>query len=76
VRWTCQSQPGFFGLNNEYIESVYEELFILKHHGGWSFFEAYNLPIQIRRWFIRRIIKHNEDENAEIEKQSQKSRRK
>ena len=29
----------FFGLNDEYIEQVYEQFFILKHHGGWSLFE-------------------------------------
>tara|TARA_B100000035_G_scaffold312577_1_gene324368 strand:+ start:2492 stop:2656 length:165 start_codon:yes stop_codon:yes gene_type:complete len=54
---------------------VYEELFILKHHGGWSFFEAYNLPIQIRRWFITRLNKQFEDEAAEMEKARKKSGR-
>lgn len=48
---------SFFGLNNSYIESVYEELFLLKHYGGWSFFESYNLPIKIRRWFLKRLEK-------------------
>jgi hypothetical protein len=76
VRWKCQSQLGFFGLNNEYIEAVYEELFTLKHHGGWSFYEAYNLPIQIRRWFIRRLVKFHEDEQAHHEKEIQKAKRK
>ena len=73
-RWTCQSQHGFFGLNSEYIQSVYEELFVLKHHGGWSFFEAYNLPIQIRRWFITRLNKQFEDEAAEMEKARRKAK--
>jgi len=49
---------------------VYEELFILKHHGGWSFFEAYNLPITIRRWFLERLTKQIEDENEQIKKAS------
>ena len=34
-----------FGLDDKYINAVYEEFFLLKYHGGWSFFEAYNLPI-------------------------------
>lgn len=51
----------FFGLTNDYIESVYEEIFNLKMHGNWSFMEAYNLPVQIRRWFLRRIAKYYED---------------
>jgi len=47
---------------------MYEELFLLKHHGGWSFFEAYSLPIQLRRWFVSRLIKEYERENEEIER--------
>jgi hypothetical protein len=46
----------FFGLTNEYIEGVYEEIFNLKMHGNWSFMEAYNLPIKIRRWFLKRLL--------------------
>jgi len=42
------------------MEAVYEELFVLKHHGGWSFFEAYSLPIQLRHWFVKRLIKEFE----------------
>ena len=60
----------FFGLSNEYIQSVYEELFLLKYHGGWSFFEAYNLPVTIRRWFLKRLSKQMEDESAQIKKSS------
>tara|TARA_Y100000593_G_C4115220_1_gene239909 strand:+ start:386 stop:601 length:216 start_codon:yes stop_codon:yes gene_type:complete len=56
-----------FGLNDKYIQSVYEEFFALKYHGGWSFFEAYNLPIVIRRWFLKRLSKQIEDENKAIE---------
>jgi len=34
---------------------VYEEFFLLKHHGGWSFTELYNLPVALRRWFLERM---------------------
>lgn len=61
-----------FGLGNEYIQGVYEEIFAMKHHGGWSFIEAYNLPIQIRRWFLRRIQQQFEEEADELEKASKK----
>jgi len=44
----------------------------MKYHGGWSFFEFYNLPIMIRNWFLRRLIKQIDDENKEIEKTSSK----
>jgi hypothetical protein len=46
---------NFFGLSEEYIENVYEQFFFLMHHGAWSFIEAYNLPVGLRRWFIRKI---------------------
>ena len=59
---------NFFGLSNDYIQSVYEEIFILKYHGGWSFFEAYNLPITIRRWFLERLSQEIERQNAEVKK--------
>jgi hypothetical protein len=60
---------SFFGLSNEYVESVYEELFLLKHYGGWSFFESYNLPIKLRRWFLKRLQKEIE-ETAKVRKRA------
>ena len=34
--------------------------------------EAYNLPIGLRNWFVRRLSKQFEDENEEIKKQQKK----
>ena len=59
-------QPSFFGLTDEYVESVYEEIFILKHHGGWSFIESYNLPIQLRQWFVKRLVKEFKAEKEQV----------
>jgi len=70
--WRCRLPLNFFGLSDDYVESVYEEIFQLKQHGGWSFIEAYNLPIQIRHWFLRRLVKHYEDQNQEIKKAQNK----
>jgi hypothetical protein len=56
------------------MENVYEQFFYLKLHGGWSFIEAYNLPVQLRNWFVRRLTKHFEDEKAAIEKARKKTR--
>ena len=66
---------SFFGLTDKYMEAVYEQFFILKHHGGWSFIEAYNLPIGLRMWFLERLKKHYEDESKEYEKARSKARR-
>ena len=65
------SQPTFFGLNDEYSANVYEQLFYLKHYGGWSIIEAYNLPIQLREWWLKRIQKQFETE-AEQQKKANK----
>jgi hypothetical protein len=64
---------NFFGLSNSYIESVYEELFLLKHYGSWSFFESYNLPIKLRRWFLSRLQKEIE-ETAKLHKQASRKK--
>ena len=60
--WRCPSGRTFFGLTPKYIETVYEQFFLLKHHGGWSFIEAYNLPIGLRMWFVERLAKQIKDE--------------
>ena len=64
----------FFGLSDDYMEQVYEQFFLLKHHGGWSFIEAYNLPVGLRLWFVKRLAKHFEDEKKEYDKANRKSR--
>ena len=43
-------------------------MFLMKYHGGWSFFETYNLPITIRNWYYDRLIKQKEFEKEEMEK--------
>ncbi len=63
---------SFFGLTHKYIEGVYNEMFELKYHGGFSIFESYNLPVQIRRWFLNRLIKQFEDEHKAREKAQKK----
>tara|TARA_R110000744_G_scaffold76935_4_gene152163 strand:- start:398 stop:610 length:213 start_codon:yes stop_codon:yes gene_type:complete len=64
----------FFGLSNEYIAGVYEEFFLLKYHGNWSFLEAYNLPITIRRWFLQRLVDQVQKENEKMEEANKKSK--
>ena len=54
----------FLGLTDDYMASVYEQIFILMKHSNWSFIEAYNLPVGLRFWFFERIVKHFEDEKA------------
>jgi hypothetical protein len=74
AKWRCRLRRTFFGLSDKYIESVYEEFFVLKYYGGWSFTEAYNLPVTIRRWFLEKLIEQMNKEKEAMEKSSKKSR--
>ena len=67
---------SFFGLSEKYVASVYEQFFLLKHHGGWSFIEAYNLPVGLRVWFLNRLVKQFEEEKQQVEAAKKKSKHK
>ena len=47
----------------------------MKYYGGWSFIEAYNLPVPLRTWFIERLSKQIKDEAEANKKAMQKSKR-
>jgi len=44
----------------------------LKQYGGWSFMEAYNLPIQLRQWWLKRLVKQFKEEQEAIKKAQKK----
>ena len=50
------------------MESVYEQFFILKYHGGWSFTEAYSLPVGLRLWFLKSLEKQFKDDKKQMDK--------
>tara|TARA_Y100000034_G_scaffold135623_1_gene208313 strand:- start:2987 stop:3139 length:153 start_codon:yes stop_codon:yes gene_type:complete len=47
---------------------------MLKYHGGWSFIEAYNLPIKLRHWFMKRLVKQFEQEKKQMDDAKRKSK--
>jgi len=51
----------FFGLNSDYINSVYEKIFYLIQLGNWSFFEAHAIPVTLRNWFFEKLSKYMEE---------------
>lgn len=67
------SRLTFFGLSDSYSEYVYEQLFYLKHYGGWSFIESYSLPVQLREWWVKRIGKEFQREKEDLEKSQNKN---
>jgi|TARA_E500000331_G_scaffold313740_1_gene322594 hypothetical protein len=44
------------------MENVYEQFFFLMYHGKWDFQQSYNLPVGLREWFTKRLLKQLEDE--------------
>ena len=66
--WRCLSGQTFFGLTEEYSEHVYETFFTLKHYGGWSLFELYNLPVGLRTWWLKRLERQFKDEKQAMDK--------
>ena len=52
------------------MQNIYEQFFFLKYSGGWSFSEAYNLPVGLRKWFVERLVKQLKDEKEAIEEAS------
>ena len=63
-----------FGLAPDYMEQVYEAFFFLKYYGGWSFIEAYNLPVGLRLWFVKRLSDQLEKEKKAMEDAQRRSR--
>lgn len=50
-------------------------MFVLKYHGNFNLIETYNLPIQIRRFFLKMLKEQIEKENEAVESAKNKSKR-
>ncbi|WWT39326.1 hypothetical protein [Microcystis phage Mel-JY01] len=59
----------FFGLSNEYRLALHDEIFSLCFHGagGFEFNSVYNMPIMLRRYYIKKIIEYKKEQNKQIE---------
>ena len=75
MKSTFPLQPTFFGLSDEYSANIYEQFFFLKYYGGWSFTEAYNLPVKLREWFVKRLVQQKDDESEAIKEASGSSKK-
>ncbi len=75
-KWRYRLLLTFFGLGNEYAEAIYEQIFVLKYHGGWSFTEAYSLPVGLRKWFLERLEKQFELEKKQHDEATRKIKKK
>jgi|TARA_R110000824_G_scaffold399665_1_gene605436 hypothetical protein len=57
------------------MKHVYEQFFLMKYYGGWSFIEAYNLPVGLRNWFFRRLTDQKKQEKEAMEKAQKEAKR-
>ena len=65
----------FFGLTSKYRLTVQEQLFDLIYYGkGFSYTEAYNMPVYLRHFFIRKINKIHKDRKKAEEKAHKKAK--
>jgi len=55
----------FFGLAPDYRLGLHEEIFSLCYYGkgGFTWDEVYNLPIHLRRFYIKQVSKAVEEKN-------------
>ena len=67
--------PAFFGLTRSWRENFLEESFNLQMHLGMDYNTVYKLPVNYRKWYIDRLIKHLKDKN-EAYKESRKNNKK
>jgi|TARA_R110000824_G_scaffold89143_4_gene218810 hypothetical protein len=45
----------------------------MMYYGKWDFQQAYSLPVGLRNWFTKRLVKEKERENEEAEKAYEKA---
>jgi len=66
--WLFPLGKTFFGLTSEHKEIYLEPIYQLTYNAGFSYWEAMNLPLWNRRWFINRIIKQQREEKNKSKK--------
>lgn len=68
-------EPTFFGQNSniinikpDFVNTSYEQIFLMTYHMNWNFFDAYSLPIKLRNWFFEKWIDRKNSENEVFNK--------
>src|SRR5512137_888871 len=67
-RRTPQWGYPFFGLTDEYKVSLHELIFDLAHHGNIEYFAVYEMPVQYRTFYIRKLMNMKEKERVHMDK--------
>ena len=56
VRLKYQWVPHFFGLTPSNSDVILEKIYIMIYHLGFTYSDAYNLPVWKREWFLNKFI--------------------
>lgn len=46
----------FINLTVEDVNASYDQLFLMNYYMGWNFFDAYSLPLKLRKWIINQWV--------------------
>ena len=49
--------PSFFGLGSDSKEYILEEIFQAVRYGKVTLTEVWNMPVEIRRWWLDKTVK-------------------
>jgi hypothetical protein len=76
--WKGRKRPQwgypFFGLTQEYKVQLHELIFDLTHFGKIEYFAVYEMPVQYRTFYVRKLINTREKEKRDLEKASSNAR--
>ena len=72
---TSRWESIFFGPPNKFREALLEETFLLLHHLKIDYGDIMSMPVSYRKWFIRRLTEHYEEQSEELKKSKESNRR-
>ena len=58
----------------EYGMEIHMQIDQMKYYGGWSFVEAYSLPVGLRNWYYTQLVDRKKEEAKAQEEASGSSR--
>ena len=62
----------FFGLTQEYKVHLHELIFDLTYFGKIEYFAVYEMPVQYRSFYLRKLVNIQDKEKASIDKSMSK----
>ncbi len=72
----CQCPFSFFGLGSDYRPSLHNSLFDIAYHsnGGFTWDAVYEMPVHLRRYYLKRLHDVKKKEQEEMDKAKSKSK--